>query len=127
MWIWVNIVELTGSDLLLLRIKAGLNKSQLAKKMNVDRKTIGNWEDDVGKPSFNQVVRLCLICNVSALLFFAKLAARGNRNTPIDLSDTGLEQDWRTLFCPFCGSSAVVYQGANGFYDRVFGFLCLYL
>lgn len=86
-------MELTGSDIMRLRIKAGFNKSQLGKLLNVDRKTIANWEDDIGKPNFNQVVRLCFVCNVSALLFFTRLSSRKNRNSPIDLAGIELEED----------------------------------
>jgi len=86
-------MKLTGSDLMRLRVKAGLNKSRLAALLGVDRKTIANWESDIGNPGFDQVVRLCVVCNVSALLFFTKLARRKDANTPVDLGGTELEKE----------------------------------
>lgn len=44
----------------------GLSQTQLAKKMEIDRKTIGNWENDLGFPNAQKLKRICEILDVSA-------------------------------------------------------------
>jgi transcriptional regulator with XRE-family HTH domain len=80
-------MEFTGDDLRRLRIKSGVNQSQLADKLKVDRKTVHNWETGTSQPTANQFFKICLICNINALLLVTRLASRKSADTPIDTSD----------------------------------------
>ena len=77
-------MEFTGDDLRRLRIKSGVNQSRLAAKLKVDRKTVRNWESNIGQPTTNQFFKICLICNINALLLVARLGNRKSSSTPID-------------------------------------------
>jgi transcriptional regulator with XRE-family HTH domain len=76
---------LTESDLLRLRKKAKLSQAAVAQKIGVDRRTIANWEQGMGSPSFNQVVKLCMICSMDILLFVSLVLARENDSKPLNL------------------------------------------
>ena len=76
---------LTGSDIMQLRLRGGLNKAQLAQKVGVDRKTIGNWENDIGIPNLNQFFAICKGCKVNAAEVLKRLEARRFITDEIDL------------------------------------------
>ena len=80
-------MEFTGDDLRRLRIKSGVNQSQLADKLKVDRKTIRNWESGSGQPTANQFFKICCICNINALLLVTRLASRKSSDRPLDTQD----------------------------------------
>ena len=80
-------MEFTGDDLRRLRIKSGVNQSKLAERLKVDRKAIRNWETGLSQPTTNQFFKICLICNINALLLVTRLASRKSSSTPIDTED----------------------------------------
>ena len=54
-----------GATLKALRKKAGLTQEELAYKVDVTRKTIGNWEADNATPNLQDIKRLAEVLHVS--------------------------------------------------------------
>lgn len=50
-----------AENLKALRVAAKLTQSQLAKKLDVDQRTISAWEKCVCEPDFNTLNKLCEI------------------------------------------------------------------
>lgn len=48
-----------------LRLANGWSQVQLAKKLNVTKQTVSNWENDNIQPSIEMLVRLAEVFNVS--------------------------------------------------------------
>lgn len=48
-----------GSKLKLLRKSKKLSQTELAKLLQVDRLTVSAWENDVCRPSFEMLSKLC--------------------------------------------------------------------
>ncbi len=48
-----------GSKLKLLRKSKKLSQTELAKLLQVDRRTVSAWENDVCQPSFEMLSKLC--------------------------------------------------------------------
>ncbi len=48
-----------GSKLKLLRKSKKLSQTELAKLLQVDRRTVSAWENDVCRPSFEMLSKLC--------------------------------------------------------------------
>lgn len=84
-------MELTGDDIRRLRIKSGVSQAALARKMSVDRKTIQNWEKGTSQPLANQFFKLCVICNINALLLITRLSKR--RSTDLPINTDGLNSE----------------------------------
>ena len=52
---------ITGADLRKMRQDAGLTTVKMAKLANVKtRKTYENWEKEIGSPSMNQFIAMCV-------------------------------------------------------------------
>ena len=49
-----------------LRIEKAYSQSQLAKLLNVDQRTISNWEKAVREPDFNMLIKITQLFDVSA-------------------------------------------------------------
>ncbi|GAC34780.1 helix-turn-helix domain-containing protein [Paraglaciecola polaris] len=65
---------ITGADLRKMRQDAGLTTVKMAKLANVKtRKTYENWEKEIGSPSMNQFIAMCVGCNYNSSKF-VKLA-----------------------------------------------------
>ena len=65
---------ITGSDLRKMRLEAGLTTVQMAQLAEVKtRKTYENWEKNIGAPSMNQFIAMCVGCNYNSSKF-VKLA-----------------------------------------------------
>ena len=79
---------LTGSDLLRLRKKAGLSQQKVGDEVGVTRKTVANWEESVGEPSFNQVIKICLACSIDFLFFSKLVVSRKKITTPLNLEQS---------------------------------------
>lgn len=63
-----------GSDLRKMRLDAGLTTVKMAKLADVKtRKTYENWEKNIGAPSMNQFIAMCVGCNYNPAKF-VKLA-----------------------------------------------------
>jgi len=62
------------ADLRKMRIDAGLTTVKMAKLATVKtRKTYENWEKNIGAPSMNQFIAMCVGCNYNSSKF-VKLA-----------------------------------------------------
>ena len=48
------------------RIAFGWNQVQLAKKLNITKQTVSNWENDNIQPSVEMLIRLTEVFNVTA-------------------------------------------------------------
>lgn len=55
-----------GKRILKKRKEMGLTQHQLAKQLNVNIKSVKDWENDVSCPVAGTIVRLCGLLNVSA-------------------------------------------------------------
>ena len=65
---------INGADLRKMRIDAGLTTVNMAKLATVKtRKTYENWEKNIGAPSMNQFIAMCVGCNYNSSKF-VKLA-----------------------------------------------------
>jgi DNA-binding XRE family transcriptional regulator len=65
---------INGADLRKMRIDAGLTTVKMAKLAKVKtRKTYENWEKNIGSPSMNQFIAMCVGCNYNSSKF-VKLA-----------------------------------------------------
>ena len=65
---------ITGADLRKMRQDAGLTTVKMANLANVKtRKTYENWEKEIGSPSMNQFIAMCVGCNYNSSKF-VKLA-----------------------------------------------------
>tara|TARA_R110000751_G_scaffold307851_1_gene432736 strand:+ start:274 stop:603 length:330 start_codon:yes stop_codon:yes gene_type:complete len=65
---------INGADLRKMRLDAGLTTVKMAKLANVKtRKTYENWEKNIGAPSMNQFIAMCVGCNYNSSKF-VKLA-----------------------------------------------------
>ncbi|MFQ3219372.1 MAG: DNA-binding XRE family transcriptional regulator [Paraglaciecola sp.] len=72
---------ITGSDLRKMRQDAGLTTVKMAKLASVKtRKTYENWEKEIGSPSMNQFIAMCVGCNYNSSKF-VKLAIERQDNT----------------------------------------------
>jgi DNA-binding XRE family transcriptional regulator len=78
---------ISGSDLRKMRIDVGLTTVKMAKLANVKtRKTYENWEKNIGAPSMNQFIAMCVGCNYNSSKF-VKLAVE-RRDTSESLNVT---------------------------------------
>lgn len=55
-----------GSRIFEMRQKLGWSQGRLAKELNVNVKTIKNWENDVSDPSIRNIVRLSRIFSTTS-------------------------------------------------------------
>ena len=55
-----------GERLRELRLEKGMTQSSLAKLISVDRRTIGNWENDLREPDLETLVKLVKVLNTNA-------------------------------------------------------------
>ena len=59
-----------GGDLRRMRILAGITTTAMAKFASVkSRKTIENWESDIGSPDINQYLNMCEACGYKSRPF----------------------------------------------------------
>ncbi|MDU0355570.1 helix-turn-helix transcriptional regulator [Paraglaciecola aquimarina] len=71
---------ISGIDLRKMRLDAGLTTVKMAKLANVKtRKTYENWEKNIGSPSMNQFIEMCVGCNYNSAKF-VKLAVEHQGN-----------------------------------------------
>ena len=77
---------ITGSDLRKMRLDAGLTTVKMAQLAEVKtRKTYENWEKDVGSPSMNQFIAMCIGCNVNSSKFVKLAVERQGGSEPLNL------------------------------------------
>jgi DNA-binding XRE family transcriptional regulator len=70
-----------------MRLDAGLTTVKMAKLADVKtRKTYENWEKNIGAPSMNQFIAMCVGCNYNSSKF-VKLAV-DNQDTAEDINVT---------------------------------------
>lgn len=55
---------INGDDLKAMRKQAGITQTQMANKLDCDRKTISNYELGVGEPKMGQLFKWLVICRV---------------------------------------------------------------
>lgn len=78
---------ITGSDLRKMRLDAGLTTVKMAKLANVKtRKTYENWEKDVGSPSMNQFIAMCIGCNFNSSKFVKLAVERQDTAEPLNVT-----------------------------------------
>ena len=55
-----------GAKIMELRQKLGWTQSRLAQELNVNTKTIKNWENETSEPSLKNIVQLAKVFSVTA-------------------------------------------------------------
>ena len=72
---------INGADLRAMRQDAGLTTVKMAELAKVKtRKTYENWEKNIGAPSMNQFIAMCVGCNYNSSKF-VKMAVDGQGQT----------------------------------------------
>lgn len=78
---------ITGSDLRKMRQDAGLTTVKMAKLANVKtRKTYENWEKEIGSPSMNQFIAMCVGCNYNSSKFVKLAIERQDTTEQLNIS-----------------------------------------
>lgn len=78
---------ITGSDLRKMRQDAGLTTVKMAKLANVKtRKTYENWEKEIGSPSMNQFIAMCVGCNYNSSKFVKLAIERQDPTEQLNIS-----------------------------------------
>lgn len=98
-----------GEKVKFFREEKNLTQEELAKFMNVDRSTVGKWENDTSKPDFDKIIKLSGYFEVTTdfLLghFDPRLFAeyvnlvRGNRTVEQFSIDTGINKSYILQMC----------------------------
>ena len=55
-----------GQRIKMMRMSFGWNQVELAKKLNITKQTVSNWENDNIQPSIDMLIKLTKTFNVSA-------------------------------------------------------------
>ncbi|MEP1385638.1 MULTISPECIES: helix-turn-helix domain-containing protein [Paraglaciecola] len=72
---------INGADLRAMRQDAGLTTVKMAELAKVKtRKTYENWEKNIGAPSMNQFIAMCVGCNYNSSKF-VKMAIESEGQT----------------------------------------------
>ncbi|ABG39876.1 MULTISPECIES: helix-turn-helix domain-containing protein [Paraglaciecola] len=78
---------ITGADLRKMRQDAGLTTVKMAKLANVKtRKTYENWEKEIGSPSMNQFIAMCVGCNYNSSKFVKLAIERQDPTQQLNIS-----------------------------------------
>jgi DNA-binding XRE family transcriptional regulator len=78
---------ITGADLRKMRQEAGLTTVKMAKLANVKtRKTYENWEKEIGSPSMNQFIAMCVGCNYNSSKFVKLAVERQDTAEQLNIS-----------------------------------------
>ncbi len=78
---------ITGADLRKMRQDAGLTTVTMAKLANVKtRKTYENWEKEIGSPSMNQFIAMCVGCNYNSSKFVKLAIERQDPTQQLNIS-----------------------------------------
>ena len=78
---------ITGADLRNMRQDAGLTTVKMAKLANVKtRKTYENWEKEIGSPSMNQFIAMCVGCNYNSSKFVKLALERQDNSEQLNIS-----------------------------------------
>ena len=54
----------TGKQIRHLRTQSGMTQEELARKLNVTRQALSNWERDVNEPDLNTLKKICFLFGV---------------------------------------------------------------
>ena len=77
---------ITGTDLRIMRLRAGKTTVQMAEFAGVKtRKTYENWEKNVGSPSMNQFLAMSMSCGFNPAELVKMYIERDNADAEIDL------------------------------------------
>jgi DNA-binding XRE family transcriptional regulator len=77
---------INGVDLRKMRLDAGLTTVKMAKLANVKtRKTYENWEKNIGAPSMNQFIAMCVGCNYNPSKFVKLAIDRQDNAEPLNV------------------------------------------
>lgn len=63
-----------------------ISTQKLADYVGVSRKTIVNWERDIGSPNLRQFFKICFYCKISAGKMLIAAEHRRTEHEPIELS-----------------------------------------
>ena len=83
----MKLIEIRGIDI--RRIRSGppkVSAQKLADFVGVTRKTIVNWENDVGSPTIVQFAKICFCCKISVGKYMTAAENREDENKAIDLA-----------------------------------------
>lgn len=82
----VKLIRITGNDIRRMRLgPPKISAEKLAKAIGVTRKTIVNWENDMGSPTVVQFLKICLFCRISAGKYLLAAEERKDENQIINL------------------------------------------
>ena len=82
----MKLIRIKGIDI--RRIRSGppkVSAQKLADFVGVTRKTIVNWENDVGCPSIIQFAKICFYCKISVGKYLLAAESRTDEEQVIDL------------------------------------------
>ena len=80
------MLEIRGIDIRRMRLgPPKISTQKLADFVGVSRKTIINWEKDVGAPDIPQFLKICVYCKISAGLYLIAAAKRKTQDEIINL------------------------------------------
>ncbi|MFT4994137.1 MAG: DNA-binding XRE family transcriptional regulator [Paraglaciecola sp.] len=78
---------ITGSDLRKMRQDTGLTTVKMALLAKVKtRKTYENWEKEIGSPSMNQFIAMCVGCNYNSSKFVKLAVERQDTSEKLNIS-----------------------------------------
>ena len=81
-----NKMIITGTDLRIMRLRAGKTTVQMAEFASVKtRKTYENWEKNVGSPSMNQFLAMSMSCGFNPSELIKMYVDRDSNESEIDL------------------------------------------
>lgn len=76
---------MTGEDLRNMRLKAEFSTRKVAESIGVTRKTVENWEMNIGQPKLNQFLKLCILYQFNSAQLVANLLSREGQSQGLDL------------------------------------------
>lgn len=82
---------ITGKDLRTMRHKANISSRKVADVVGVTRKTVENWEANIGQPKLNQFLALCVLYQLNSAKLVAQLMQRNDPEQSLELDELMLE------------------------------------
>ncbi|WP_025821949.1 helix-turn-helix transcriptional regulator [Shewanella marina] len=83
----MKLVKIKGIDIRRLRTSPPkVSTQKLADALGVSRKTVINWENEVGCPSIVQFAQICFYCKISIGKYLSAIEERKSEMQPIDLN-----------------------------------------
>ena len=86
-------MKLHGTDLNAIRDHHKTNTLAISEAVGISRKTLRNWENDIGTPNVNELFLFCDVCGIDSMEFIGLLKKRGSIKVPVNLKAAEYSQD----------------------------------